>query len=422
MGMRTLVVALGSAGDVHPFIGIALELRKRGHQVTFLTNSFFESLVRSLGLEFQSIGRVEDYERATRDPDLWNSTKGMEVVWRTVFEPAIRPTYDFIRDLADPRKYTTVASAWAFGARLAQEKLGVSLITAYLQPGMLRTQYGPLEIAGVRVPGWMPNRVRRWLWKMIDALYLDRLFGPALNRFRQELGLKPVNEILGHWIHSPDRGIALFPDWFAQPPQDWPNQVAITGFPLFDERSLHDLPTELEEFLAEGDHPVVFTPGSAMEHAAEFFRVSLEACLALRRRAIFLTSYHDQLPRELPHTIRHFDYVPFSRLLPYAAALVHHGGIGSCAQAMKAGIPHLIMPMAHDQFSNAFRVEALGLGFNVRRNRYVKAVVIDKLENLLKAESIKLRCREVAELFGRKNPLSEICDLVESTVYKPVIG
>jgi rhamnosyltransferase subunit B len=267
----------------------------------------------------------------------------------------------------------------------------------------------------------LPAEVRGWLWRTIDALYLDRLFGPALNQFRRELGLGPVNEILGRWIHSPNRGIALFPDWFAEPQPDWPKQLAITGFPLFDEGSLRELPAELEKFLAEGDHPVVFTPGSAMEHAAEFFRVSLEACLALRRRAIFLTPYRDQLPPRLPPAIRHFDYVPFSRLLPYVAALVHHGGIGTCAQAMKAGIPHLIMPMAHDQFSNAFRVEALGLGFSVRRSRYVKSVVIDKLGNLLNAESIKLRCREVAELFGRKSPISEICDLVESAAYESAV-
>jgi len=300
--------------------------------------------------------------------------------------------------------------------------LGISLVTAYLQPAMLRTRYGPLEIAGVQVPAWLPVRFRDWLWRMIDALYLDRLLGPALNQFRGQLGLEPVNRILGHWIHSPDRGIALFPDWFAKPRPDWPKQLVVTGFPLFDEGSLRELPPELEKFLAQGDPPVVFTPGSAMEHATEFFQVSLETCLALRRRGIFLTPYRDQLPRRLPPTIRHFDYLPFSRVLPHAAVLVYHGGIGSCAQAMKAGIPHLITPMAHDQFDNAFRVEALGLGCSVRRNRYVKSVVIDKLGNLLNAESIKLRCREVAEMFGRKNPFAEICDLVESAARKPVVG
>ncbi len=417
--MRTLVVALGSAGDVHPLVGIALELQRRGHEVTLLTNGFFESFVRRVGLDFHSIGRGEDYESATRDPDLWSPLKGMGVVWRKVFAPAIRPTYDFIRGIARSGMPTVVASPWAFGARLARETLRIPLIVTYLQPAMLRTHHGPQEIAGVKIPVSFSATLRSWLWWAIDRLYLDRLFGPALNGFRRELGLKPVGNILGRWIHSPDQGIGLFPDWYAPPQPDWPEHLALAGFPLFDDGISQDMSAELAGFLAEGDSPIVFAPGSAMEHAAKFFEASVEACLALGRRAIFLTAYRGQVPARLPPAIRHFDYLPFSRLLPHAAALVYHGGIGSCAQAMKAGVPHLIMPMAHDQFDNAARVEALGLGFSVRRDRYVKRIVVEKLQRLLDSESVKMRCREVAGKFKTGGALTEICDLVETAAYRP---
>jgi rhamnosyltransferase subunit B len=75
--MRTVVIALGSAGDVHPFLAIGLALQKRGHHVAFLTNSYFESIVRRAGLDFYSVGSVTDYERATQDPNLWDPRRGL---------------------------------------------------------------------------------------------------------------------------------------------------------------------------------------------------------------------------------------------------------------------------------------------------------------------------------------------------------
>src|SRR5258706_401740 len=412
--MRLLVVTLGSSGDVHPFVGVGLALKKRGHDVTILTNGYFESLVRRAGLDFHSIGRAEDYERATCDPDLWHAMKGLRVVWRSVFEPAIRPTYDFIGKTVASERCIVVASPWAFGARLAQETTGVPLVTAYLQPAMLRTCHGELEIAGVKIPAWLPVSCRTLLWKAIDWLAADRLFCPKLNALRREVGLEPVGNILGEWIHSPRRGIALFPDWFAPVQPDWPRQVAMAGFPLFDEASIRGGSAELEKFLAEGDRPVVFTPGSAMRHAGTFFQVSLEACRAMDRRAIFLTPFADQVPGDLPPTIRHFEYVPFSLLLHRAAALVHHGGIGTCAQAMKAGVPQLIMPMAHDQFDNASRVETLGVGCSVR-SRDLKSILAEALSRLIDAENVRARCREVAARLRAANPLSDICDLIEGS-------
>lgn len=415
--MRTVVIALGSAGDVHPFLGIGLALQKRGHHVAFLTNSYFESIVRRAGLDFYPIGTAADYERATQDPNLWDPHRGLAVCWRNVFQPAMRPAYDLIKETAAFEKCIVVAPPFAFGARLAQEAMGVPLITIHLQPAMLRTCHGALEVGGINIPTWLPVRCRGWLWKAIDRLFLDPLFCPELNALRAELGLKPVRNVLGRWIHSPDRCIALFPDWFAPAQSDWPPNLAITGFPLFDEASIRERSPKLETFLAEGERPIVFTPGSAMRHAKRFFHVSLQACRILNRRAIFLTPYADQIPSDLPPTVRYFDYIPFSLLLDRAEVLVHHGGIGTCAQAMNAGVPQLVVPMAHDQFDNASRVEALGLGYCLRRTRYVKSVVAEKLAQLTKTKSVKARCRELIGKFSAVHPLSDICALVEDTAY-----
>ena len=152
--MEIIVVALGSTGDVHPFMGIAIRLQRRGHDVSFLTNAYFEPVVRHAGLRFRAVGLAEDYARTVNDPTLWNPTKGVEVLWRSLIEPVVRPTYKFIQSKAASAACVVLASPMAFGARHAHEKLGVPLITGYLAPANLRTCHGSLRIAGATIPAW----------------------------------------------------------------------------------------------------------------------------------------------------------------------------------------------------------------------------------------------------------------------------
>ncbi len=92
----------------------------------------------------------------------------------------------------------------------------------------------------------------------------------------------------------------------------------------------------------------MFTAGSAMTQGADFFRVSAEVCRRSHWSGILLTQFPEQLPATLPEGVCHFDYVPFSQVLPRAAAFVHHGGIGTVAQALAAGVRQLVVPLAHD--------------------------------------------------------------------------
>ena len=96
------------------------------------------------------------------------------------------------------------------------------------------------------------------------------MLGPAVNALRAEFGLTPVAGILNTWWNSPDRVIGLFPDWFAQPQDDWPAQARLTGFPRYDESDTAPLDPGLDAFLAAGPPPVAFTPGSAMYHGHRF--------------------------------------------------------------------------------------------------------------------------------------------------------
>src|SRR5207244_7413566 len=101
---------------------------------------------------------------------------------------------------------------------------------------------------------------------------------------------------------------------------------------------------DVQKFLANGAPPIAFSPGSANREAHQFFAAAVEACQRLGRRGILLTKYDHQLPPKLPDSVRHVGFVPMSKLLSHTAALVHHGGIGSCAQGLAAGVPHIVRP------------------------------------------------------------------------------
>ena len=112
-------------------------------------------------------------------------------------------------------------------------------------------------------------------------------------------------------MHSPQAGVTLFPDWFASAPADWPPQVSQAGFPLYDGDSNAGLDARLSQFLDEGEPPLVFAPGSAMEHGQAFFQAAVQSCEALGRRGILLTRDARQLPQELPPPV--FTTVPTRR-------------------------------------------------------------------------------------------------------------
>jgi UDP:flavonoid glycosyltransferase YjiC (YdhE family) len=261
--------------------------------------------------------------------------------------------------------------------------------------------------------GWLPGWAIRLGYRLADATLVDPLLAGPVNAFRGELSLPPARRFIDRWWYSPQRVLGLFPPWFGPPQPDWPRQTVLTGFPLWDGSELTGLPVGFQEFLDRGDPPIVFTPGSAMRHGRTFFNAAVDACRRLGRRGVLLTRDFEQLPRSLPPGVRHFDYVPFSQLLPQACAIVHHGGIGTVAQGLAAGIPQLVMPMAHDQHDNAARLMRLGVAETLRRRRFRGPAVARALARLLESAPVARRCQDLAGRLTDSDSLAAACDVIE---------
>lgn len=417
--MKVLLPTVGSAGDIHPFLAIGLAMQARGHAVEVITNPVFADLVRQAGLGFHAAGTAQHYADAFSSPKLWHPVHGFGVFWRRMARYTIEPVYERIAHLAEGcaaiDRCVVLATPLMLGARLAQEKLGVPLVTAYTAATMLRSCEDPLTLAHWRVPRWVPRVARAAAWRALDNRKLHPMVAADLPPWRERLGLPVLRQsVFGEWIHSPRAGAALFPGWFAPAPVDWPAQVRQAGFPLYDGDKAGGLGDVLSHFLGQGPPPIVFTAGSAMGHGQGFFKAAVRTCQELGRRGVLLATDATQVPPGLPSAVLHCAYAPFGLLLPRVAALVHHGGIGTSAQGLRAGVPQLLTPMGFDQFDNAMRLQILGVAASVARQDAGFASMTPLLRGLLDSARVADACRAAATRVQGDSALEIICDILEA--------
>lgn len=369
---RILIATFGSYGDLHPYIAAGVELQRRRHRVTIASSPIYAEKVAAEGLGFHPVRPDVDPSDTAMIEYAMHARHGTERVLRFVAD-VVRESYE--DTLAAARNADLLVShPITFGAVLAAQKLGMPWVSSVLAPISLLSSYDPpvpaqtpwLIRARALGPGFMravwsigKHAVARWLRPVIDL--------------RRELGLPDTGHPAFEGSHSPRLVLALFSRYLAAPQPDWPSQTVVTGFPFFDrDHEQAGLPPELERFLAAGPAPVVFTLGtSAVAAAGDFYRQSLQAVERSKMRAVLLTGTIVQsLPEKLPPSVTIAGYVAHSEIFPRAAAIVHQGGIGTTAQAMRSGRPMIVVPFAHDQFDNAERVRRLGAAQVIYRSRY----------------------------------------------------
>ena len=268
--MNVLLVALGSAGDVYPLVGLGLSMRARRHRVTLLANSHFESLTVRVGLGFREIAPAVDYHAVVENPRLWKPISGAKLVFHWLVLEPMRSTFNVIRENHIPGETVIVAPVSAFGARIAQESLKIPL------------------------------------------------------------------------------------------------------------------------------------------------KAAVDACDQLNMRALLMTRYQDQVPHNLRPSIGSYTFLPYSRLFPRAPLVVHHGGIGTASQALRAGVPHLVMPMAFDQHDNASRLKRLGVAECISPGSFFRPGRGAGHRRLVESRHVAESCRRCAEQLRAKDSLDEPCQLIEN--------
>ena len=417
---RILLTTFGSLGDLHPYIALALELNRRGHEAMIGTSATYAEKIRALGIEFRAIRPDKPDHLAVPEfmKQIMDLRKGPERVIREYMMPVLRETYaDTLAAAADAD--LLVSHALAFATPLVAEVMKLPWASVVLAPMSFFSVYDP----PVLPPALYLNVLRPFGPLVYRVLFLIarqsvRSWSRPVHDLRRELGLAPGPDPLFEGQHSPRLVLVLFSEFLARRQPDWPRNAVITGFPTYDLDGETGLSAAIERYLQAGPAPIVFTLGSAaVMTPGAFFDASVAAAKMLGRRAILLIGKESgTVLSNLPEGIAAFDYAPFSALFPRAAAIVHHGGIGTTAQAMLSGRPMLVTPFAFDQPDNADRVMRLGIARSLPIRKYTAARAARELQPLLDDPAIERRAQEIAIRMRLEEGAARACDALERLI------
>lgn len=415
---RVVMATIGSLGDLHPYIALALEMKKRFIEPVIATSNIYRQRIESLDIEFHPI-RPDMPEQGTPEylsmmTSVVDPNRGMEYLFKSMLVPALRDMYEDLSAAIEDADLLVTHPIVLAGPPLAQ-KSRIPWVSTVLAPASIWSAFDP----------WVPPNMP-WLHKVLHSgpffarLYLNLVKAMSngwmkeVYNLRAALGLPTGEHPLFGGQFSPDLNLALFSNMLSQPQSDWPANTVTTGFPMFDKKDNAPPDIDLLRFLGRGPAPIVFTLGSAAVHlAGDFYRESIAAAKVLKRRAVLLVGNEENKPKDrLPEDIIAVNYAPLGELLPRAAAMVHQGGVGTTGQGLRAGIPMLVVPFAADQPDNAARVERLGIARTVTRENYKAERVASELKELLGNPLYARTAREVGSRVRSESGAALAVDLI----------
>jgi len=351
--MRIGIIALGSRGDVQPYVALGKGLKQAGYEVVLLTHDPYEGLVVGEGLEIFAIGGNPRtmVDRVMNDEKM-NGKLGELDFLRKVM-PVIKPLLnEFVtrcwQGCQDVDALVLNVLGIVVGVPIAQKR-GIPLFAAYLQPMTPTREFPALSFP--RVPNWLA--VVRPSYDILSAELLDWLRW----QFYRSMG-KVTHELLGTPVRSPitqmqKQQTPIFYGYsasFLPRPADWPDYCHVTGYWFLNTHADWQPPADLQAFLQAGTPPVYIGFGSMGSGDAHHLTELVVKALSLSgQRGILLTGWGALKNEQLPENVIAIDEAPHDWLFPQTAVVVHHGGAGTTGAGLRAGLPNIIVPFISDQ-------------------------------------------------------------------------
>jgi rhamnosyltransferase subunit B len=416
---RIVLATLGSLGDLHPLLGLGIGLRARGHSVLVATSEFYRPRIEALGLEFaplRPLASPTDQDLVRRVMD---SRSGPQFLLRHLLLPHLQDMYVDLLGAVRGADFL-IAGEIVLAAPLVTQKLHLPWASAILSPLSFFSVHDPGVIPLLPFAQQLakaPPPVQQLLLQFMTLA--TRSWGRPIAHLRAQLGLPTDVRPLFRDRFSPCLNLALFDQVLGAPQPDWPQATHQCGFIYFDAPSGPAPEEALTRFLAAGPAPIVFTLGStAVLMADDFFARSVSAARLLGRRALLIMGQNTR-PVSAGDDVLCLDYAPYSAVFPRAACVVHQGGVGTTAQALRAGAPQLIVPYAFDQPDNASRIVQRGVGLQLPRTAYRARAVARQLQTLLEQPRFRRRATELASRIARVDGLKNACDAIALALHRP---
>ena len=428
MSKRVVITALGTLGDLNPLLALAVGLRARGHEVVIATGEGFHDLVVDLDLRFHPIAPhaiPSEFLTPSDDPDVDTAN-----LIRDLLFPQIRQSYDDLRAAAGGADLL-VTQMLSFAGPIVAATTGIPWVSAVFQPLAFFSHFDPFVLLNPLAPPGVievDETTHRRMWRL--GWQTVHSWAEPIRELRLELGAPPGSNPIFEDHHSPDLVLAMFSPTLGARRPDWPAQTRVTGF-AFDDGLIAGsaLPPGLPEFLDAGAPPVVFTLGShAPFDTGEFFAKSIEAALLLGCRAVLLGAgapallARRNLPASVARNLVAFDYAPYAAAFPRAAVVVHHGGIGTIALAMRAGRPMLLVPCGFDQPDNSVRAARLGSARIVAQPHYTPVRAAGEVWRLLSDPRLTLAARALQRDLAGEDGAASACDALEAYMRVPRVS
>lgn len=396
--MRIALVTVGSRGDVQPVLALAAGLRRRGHDAWVVAHHEFAPLARQHGIELRA-ARGGSPRAIMRSPGGVAAVASANpfVTWRRMLALLRQGARAFTLDAVEAchgADLVGVSGLGVFPGVTAAQRIGRPFFTASPVP-LIRTREFPSPVfppGPSAVPGY--NRASHWLSEAFLLAPLARL----LRQVRSEMGLEPrfpsLRQVAARALV---RLVGVSPA-VLPPPGDAHPAPTFCGYWFLDEVGGAP-PPALARFLAEGPPPVVVGFGSmSSRDPGRDAETAVEALAWLGRRGVLLSGWAGPVAARLPATVLAVESAPHGALFPCAAAVVHHGGAGTSAAALRAGVPAVVVPFAVDQPFWADRVHRLGAAPAPIPHRALTAARLARaLDQALTSAAIRDRARAIGE-------------------------
>ncbi|WKL56887.1 glycosyltransferase [Asticcacaulis sp. ZE23SCel15] len=399
--MKIVLATHGSLGDLHPFMALGLALKAQGAEVVLASHPDYRQKVEAAGLTFYDYGASrETYTRDLRmapEAIIHRLTRDHSFMIKRLIAPYLETAVADLRPLLADAD-VMVGSSFAYGAHIAAQLEQKPFTVIALQPTVMMSVYDPPK---VKKAPFIFNPTQNWQ-RHYNRLIIRAGEGfmastqSSIRRIYKKFGLEPHISLGG--ILSDHQTLALYDPLFGQIEPDFPPNTQICGFPFYDSEDGRAplLTPDLKVFLENGPPPLVFGLGSAVvTGGGAFYRIAIEVTRHLNARAVLLVGADSPLLRE-DHgpDILAISYSPHSLLFPRCRAIIHHGGIGSTAQALRSGRPQLVVPVFADQFDNARRVTRLGAGKRLNYDQWMLPKAITALTPVLDDPDITIHAQE----------------------------
>ena len=378
--MKVVISSFGSSGDFNPCLGLGRALRNKGVDVLFLSNPYYEKTITDAGLRFCPAGDYFDvFKEIADNPDYLHARRGPRAVWKMVLK-TVPVMYRAMNELIIKESPDIVAChLLEYGGMIASVEQSIPYATISPTPMGWFSATQPAYMNFAELPAW----VRR-----IQAHFSHSLMNIAikysLNSYCRKRRIPQLFENVDQVYSKASLNLGLWSKLLKDHSIDDPPDATICGF-VQDEhiKDWPDVPTEIAKFFKGPKRPVVVGLGStASLHGDTIYQRAVAACRSLDWPCLLvgkdLEKYAD--PQKAILTV---DFAPYGWVFPRAGMVIHHGGLNTTAETLRAGVPGLVIPHGYDQFDNAIRIQKMRVAKRLKTSLVTSPIFLETIQAIL---------------------------------------